>query len=146
MSGGGRAGEVRIRSARPEPKQQGGTHNRKARRAAAAQGILVQPDGSPIPNPLNADLFIPVDYREPLTWRGFEFRFSKRDREADTYTCVDLAARVTRYSPVVFIAGICGVTANGSTHEHALDGAEQTVRRHIETCQRVLETIVRGSQ
>jgi|GEM_PF-2069774 len=37
MSGGGRRGEVRIRKARPVGKQAGGTHNRKARRAAKAQ-------------------------------------------------------------------------------------------------------------
>ncbi len=37
MSGGGRRGEVRIRKAHSEPKQAGGTHNRKARRAAKAE-------------------------------------------------------------------------------------------------------------
>ncbi len=37
MSGGGRRGEVRVRKARPVEKQAGGTHNRKARRAAKAQ-------------------------------------------------------------------------------------------------------------
>jgi hypothetical protein len=37
MSGGGRRGEIRIRKARPVEKQAGGTHNRKARRAAKAQ-------------------------------------------------------------------------------------------------------------
>lgn len=40
MSGGGRRGEVRARNARPEPKDEGGTHNRKARRAARARGRL----------------------------------------------------------------------------------------------------------
>lgn len=43
MSGGGRRGEVRIRKARPVDKQAGGTHNRKARRAAKAQGRLFEP-------------------------------------------------------------------------------------------------------
>lgn len=37
MSGGKRRGEVRIRKARPVDKQAGGTHNRKARRAAKAK-------------------------------------------------------------------------------------------------------------
>lgn len=37
VSGGGRRGEVRIRKASPTPKSAGGTHNRKARRAAKAQ-------------------------------------------------------------------------------------------------------------
>ncbi len=37
MSGGGRRGEVRVRKARPVEKQAGGTHNRKARRAAKSQ-------------------------------------------------------------------------------------------------------------
>lgn len=37
MSGGKRLGEVRIRKARPVEKQAGGTHNRKARRAAKAR-------------------------------------------------------------------------------------------------------------
>jgi hypothetical protein len=37
MSGGKRRGEVRIRKARPVEKQAGGTHNRKARRAAKAK-------------------------------------------------------------------------------------------------------------
>src|SRR5262245_37321400 len=43
MSGGGRRGEIRIRKARPVEKSSGGTHNRKARRAAAAQGGLFEP-------------------------------------------------------------------------------------------------------
>lgn len=37
MSGGRRFGEIRIRKARPVEKQAGGTHNRKARRAAKAR-------------------------------------------------------------------------------------------------------------
>ncbi len=37
MSGGGKRGEVRVRKAGPTPKQAGGTHNRKARRAAKAE-------------------------------------------------------------------------------------------------------------
>lgn len=37
MSGGGRRGEVRKRAAAPCPKLAGGTHNRKARRAAKAR-------------------------------------------------------------------------------------------------------------
>lgn len=45
MSGGGRKGEIRIRKARPVAKTAGGTHNRKARRAAKAQGALfTEPD------------------------------------------------------------------------------------------------------
>lgn len=40
MSGGGRRGEVRVRKAMPVEKSAGGTHNRKARRAAKAQGVM----------------------------------------------------------------------------------------------------------
>lgn len=41
--------------------------------------VLVQPDGSPIPNPLGADLSIPIDHRRPITWRGFEFTSGPSD-------------------------------------------------------------------
>ena len=140
VSGGGKGGEIRLRNAKPEQKQAGGIHNRAARRAAQAQGILVQPDGSPITNPLGADLSIPVDYREPLTWRGFGFRFTTRDRDTDTYRCADLSARVTRYSPVVFVASICGCTSNGSSHQDALEAARRTVIANIQACQWALET------
>jgi hypothetical protein len=36
VSGGGKRGEIRVRKAGPTPKQAGGTHNRKARRASKA--------------------------------------------------------------------------------------------------------------
>lgn len=47
MSGGGRRGEIRKRSAVPELKASGGTHNRKARRAAKARA---RPVAEPTPN------------------------------------------------------------------------------------------------
>lgn len=48
MSGGKRRGEIRIRKAGPVEKQSGGTHNRKARRAAKANGV-------------QSEMFAPVD-------------------------------------------------------------------------------------
>lgn len=48
MSGGKKRGEIRIRKSGPVEKQSGGNHNRKARRAAKANGV-------------QSEMFAPVD-------------------------------------------------------------------------------------
>lgn len=81
-------------------------------------------------------------YTDPLEWRGFTFVYrTHRDGYAE-WGCVELCARVKRYSNgKVWIAYVCGESANGSTMSCALESAVNTLPKSIQMMQRVLEKV-----
>lgn len=94
-----------------------------------SQGTLVQPDGSPITNPLGADLSIPVDNRLAIIWRGFEF--TSRGRPTTDHWMwrnEELCSTLTRYDNGVWICrGIAGGPSDSGDSaalaiERAVDG------------------------
>lgn len=118
MSGGGRAGEVRHRDSRPEPKSAGGTHNRKARRAARAQ----QPE-----LPL-APVYDEAKWREGYERRRAErnaFWASKTDADLEDMRLAESGA--LRWDPL--FQGLLFEAIPLWVHRHYRTDPEERVRR-----------------
>jgi hypothetical protein len=79
-------------------------------------------------------------------WRGWVFTPRGRKPVPGTdgcieWGCIEIAATLRMYTPTVWIAAICGCSANGTTPDDALDAAGQSLCNHLHTGQEVLDRI-----